>query len=163
MELSPYTMQNWQAYMRWYQVRGEAPPPAPPHATFVSHEGQLLCGVCYYLSDPPYMFVENLCTNPEAGASDVHRAVVYLARALMAMGTFENRCVMIMARHKGIIRILQKCGFAYDPCMVFYSIPGAEIKSPPVRDQGSKGDTAHVDADSENVAPTKLKVNRRRR
>lgn len=170
MELAPYNMQNWQEYVSWFKRRGAPVPPPPIHAVFVSHDGDLIIGCCYYVGDPPYMYFEHLCSNPDVSPSLSHRALVFGVRAIMAMGTFHSRIVLIFARHQGIINVLKKCGFHQEPSVVFYAVPGAEIKTPPVRktDRGVTGGDSKpgddVTAEPEKkVSRKRMTVKRRRK
>jgi hypothetical protein len=80
-----------------------------------------------YPTKGPYVFVENLATCPGAGLRLRHRAVVLLVYLVRSYVAARGKHPIVVARHRGIVRLLARSGFVAQPAVVMTCNPTMEI------------------------------------
>lgn len=125
--LVPRTDETYRRYQAMFAAHAAEQPPPSEDVIFVGYGSELVCGVSLYPTAGPYLFAEHLATNPRAPLRMRHRAVVLLLRALRAYSAMRSKYPMVVIRHRSLIRMLTREGFAHQAAVLMSAAPALPV------------------------------------
>lgn len=136
MYLASLTEETREMYNRWFDARGVPRPPRAEEMVLVRDDAELLGGVCMYITDGPYMFMEHFSTNPDIGGRAALEVANLALRSVTAYGTIRGKRVIAAVRDVGLINILQSRGYMATDHVVLIAPTGLQpVATSPEEDE----------------------------
>jgi hypothetical protein len=161
LRVAIYNAANWKTYLGWFEERGVMPPiTMPKQAIMVADDEELLGGICVYMTDGPWMFLEHMQLKPGLSAGTIRRVIKFGLEAAKGMGAIVYKAVVIHEQREAIAHFLQDTGYVLTPASVWYGIPDfSPIKNVPQGQTGEnpKGDKKGDDELDSNIQQKKKK------
>lgn len=123
LHVVPRTPEFQAQWLSWHQARGGPMPAIPEDMILIADPRGLLCAVGLFPTKGPHVFAEHLSTNPAAPLRLRHRAVMALLRALKAYCAMRAKYPLVIIRHRSLMRMLTREGFAPMPAVVLSTDP----------------------------------------
>lgn len=127
MKVVANTQQTWNEYSRLFLLRKLSPPPWSEHALFIEHSPDMVAGFCMYPTKGPYVFCEHLVTNPTLPAKVRHKGLCVLLGSLKLYCAATGKVPLIVARHRGLVKVLRRMGYLPQQALVLTAVPEMEI------------------------------------
>ena len=131
MKVVANAQQTWNEYSRLFLLRKLSPPPHSEHALFIVHgepqRPEMVAGFCMYPTKGPYVFCEHLVTNPGVRPMVRHKGLCVLLGALKLYCASTGKVPLIVARHKGLVKVLMRAGYLPQQALVLTAVPEMEI------------------------------------
>jgi len=141
MYVAPMTYENWNVYAKWFQEKGLAIPTPPKQAIMVNDEHGLAAGVCIYLTDGPWMFLEHMQLRPGLSPGEIMRAMKLGLAAAKGLGCILGKHPVVLAQREGVEKMLGKVGYVQHEYSVWYApLPIPPSQSPLEEEEPEPGD-----------------------
>jgi hypothetical protein len=136
--LVPGNAANWKTFLGWFSERGEPTPFISKQSVMIADDEGLVGGVCVYVSDGPWMFIEHASCRPNISPGNMKRVLDFGLQAARELGNVFTKVPLLHISNRYIAESAEKLGFVNSGSVVYVGVVGKRIEVPMVPKAGNK-------------------------